>query len=116
MGSSGAVSTLCSSFVLFFCKMSFFYKFGVFMFINIFLSYIWANGFFITLCMIIGPEYVQGQIKTFFNFVKGKMFPSSDPSDQHSMSMDQSQCSDDGLGPKPGAGEAAGQPRYPSPP
>eukprot|EP01009_Symbiontida_sp_KSa7_P008125 NODE_53_length_1819_cov_930.328814_g44_i0.p1 GENE.NODE_53_length_1819_cov_930.328814_g44_i0~~NODE_53_length_1819_cov_930.328814_g44_i0.p1 ORF type:complete len:528 (+),score=95.91 NODE_53_length_1819_cov_930.328814_g44_i0:32-1585(+) len=113
--SSGAVSTLCSSFVLFFCKISFFWKFGTFMFINIFLSYLWANGFFITLCMILGPEYVQGKLSACIQCAKNTCCPSA-PTDEQSMSMDQSQCSDaGGLGPKPGAGGAADQPRYPSP-
>lgn len=52
----GAITSLGASFMLFLCYFQFFFKFGCFMFLTIFLSFAWAFLFFLPMVSLVGPE------------------------------------------------------------
>jgi hypothetical protein len=52
----GAITSLGASFMLFLCYFQFFFKFGCFMFLTIFLSFAWAFLFFLPMAALCGPE------------------------------------------------------------
>merc|ERR1712037_997123 len=52
----GAVTSLGASFMLFICQFQYFAKFGFFMFLTIFLSFLYVFLFFVPLLAIIGPD------------------------------------------------------------
>jgi len=52
----GAITSLGASFMLFICQFQYFAKFGFFMFLTIFLSFIYVFLFFAPLLAIIGPD------------------------------------------------------------
>jgi protein dispatched 1 len=59
----GALTSLGASFMLFFCLLQFFFKFGAFMFVTIFGSIMWSMFYFMSVCATIGPERDQGSLK-----------------------------------------------------
>jgi predicted RND superfamily exporter protein len=52
----GAITSLGASFMLFICQFQYFAKFGFFMFVTIFMSFIYVFLFFVPLLAIIGPD------------------------------------------------------------
>jgi len=52
----GAVTSLGASFMLFICQFQYFAKFGFFMFLTIFLSFLYVFLFFVPLLAMIGPD------------------------------------------------------------
>lgn len=63
---SGSISTLLATFPMLFATITFFQKFGIFMFITMFLSTIFSLGFMAVLLMIFGPVGDQGKLSNFY--------------------------------------------------
>ena len=59
---SGAISTLGASLPLFGAQIIFFFKFGIFIFVTIFLSLVFSLGFFIAALTYVGPLGTEGSI------------------------------------------------------
>jgi hypothetical protein len=53
---SGMATSFMAAFVLLFCQLRFFYKFGVFLAMTITFSWLWANFFFMGAMATFGPE------------------------------------------------------------
>eukprot|EP01006_Ploeotia_vitrea_P044538 TRINITY_DN66836_c8_g1_i1.p1 TRINITY_DN66836_c8_g1~~TRINITY_DN66836_c8_g1_i1.p1 ORF type:complete len:227 (-),score=99.55 TRINITY_DN66836_c8_g1_i1:108-788(-) len=70
---SGAVTTLSSSFFLFFTILTFFQVFGTFIFVTIAFSYLWAVFFFMPSMMQLGPRrHPFGDLSYLWNkYVRG---------------------------------------------
>jgi len=64
---SGGITTCSSVLMLFFTTITFFTKFGEFIFVNIVASLIYSFGFFCILLAIIGPTKDQGTWTSFVN-------------------------------------------------
>lgn len=63
---SGSISTLLATFPMLFATISFFSKFGIFMFVTMFLSTAFSLGFMAALLMTIGPLGNQGLLSNFY--------------------------------------------------
>lgn len=63
---SGATSTLLASMPMLFATISFFSKFGAFMFLTMGLSLIFSLGFLASLLMIVGPLGTSGSLAHFY--------------------------------------------------
>ena len=53
---SGMITSVLASGALFLCLIQFFSKFGFFLMNTVSWSWIWANGFFVTLMYLVGPD------------------------------------------------------------
>jgi hypothetical protein len=53
---SGMATSFMAAFVLLFCQIRFFYKFGVFLAMTITFSWLWANFFFMGVMATVGPQ------------------------------------------------------------
>merc|ERR1711907_257385 len=65
MGSTviaGAVTTAGSGCFTFLCQLGFFYKMAVLIVITIMFSFIYSMGFFLSLCVVCGPEGTFGNL------------------------------------------------------
>ena len=65
MGSTviaGAVTTAGSGCFMFLCQLGFFYKMAVLIVITIMFSFIYSLGFFLSLCVVCGPEGTFGNL------------------------------------------------------
>lgn len=65
MGSTviaGAVTTAGSGCFMFLCQLGFFYKMAVLIVITIMFSFIYSMGFFLSLCVVCGPEGTFGNL------------------------------------------------------
>lgn len=67
---SGATTTLGASVFMLAAKIVFFFQFGIFMFVTIGLSILYALFFFTTLLALAGPNGKTGSILTIWRFLK----------------------------------------------
>jgi len=70
----GAITTSGSGCMMFFCQMVFFFKMGLLVCMTILFSVIYSLGFFMALCVLIGPENDVGNTRVMFQrwFGNGK--------------------------------------------
>jgi predicted RND superfamily exporter protein len=61
---SGMATSFMAAFVLLFCQVQFFFKFGVFLAITITFSWLWANFFFMGCMATFGPETTSARLST----------------------------------------------------
>ena len=54
------LTSVLASLALFLCRLQFFAKFGFFMMITVFLSFVYASTFFVALLAVVGPERANG--------------------------------------------------------
>jgi len=71
---SGAVSTFGAGVFMVCCQNQFFYQFGLFILIAIFLSFFFSIGFFMTLCAILGPVGSMGDVSCICKRLCGKKY------------------------------------------
>jgi predicted RND superfamily exporter protein len=69
---NSAITTLLAAFILFFCGFYFFFQFGAFLFIVIFVSIIMSMTFLMPIIMMIGPERDQGRLAPIYRRITGK--------------------------------------------
>jgi len=68
----GAITTTTSVLMLFFCQITFFAKFGQYVFVNIVASLLVTFTTFLVLLMVIGPKGHMGDIKYIFQYCTRK--------------------------------------------
>mmetsp|Transcript_25152 Transcript_25152/g.32682 ORF Transcript_25152/g.32682 Transcript_25152/m.32682 type:complete len:932 (-) Transcript_25152:127-2922(-) len=69
---AGAITTFGSGLFLFFCTLTFFYKFAVMICLTITFSFAWSLGFLSTILMVLGPEKDFGSVKVMVNRIRGR--------------------------------------------